>query len=376
MKKNQIPLPCFLLEEAKLIRNLELIRSVKNAAGIDIILAFKAFSMWHSFPLIKQYLDGATASSLWEALLCAEGLETKAHTYSPAYLPEDIEQLGSCSSHLTFNSISEYDRYAAQLRQQAVSLGLRVNPEYSTVATDLYNPASKGSRLGVTAKELKKKGLPKFIEGLHFHSLCESSAQDLVDTLAAFEKRFAAFLPKLKWVNMGGGHLMTGKDYDIELLIKTLKSFRKKYNVKVILEPGSAIAWETGDLHCRVLDIVKSHGTQTAILDVSFTAHMPDTLEMPYRPVIEGANKDGKGKFSYRLGGVSCLAGDFLGEYGFDKKIKPGDELILKDMMHYTMVKTTMFNGVKHPSIACLKKDGNLEVWRTFTYDDFKSRLG
>jgi len=368
------PLPCFLLEEEKLINNLRLIKSIRKEAGVDIILALKAFSLWPTFPLIKKYMSGATASSLWEALLCNDEMGRKAHTYAPAYLPEDLKQLCDLSSHLTVNSLNEYYRHQDLLSAKKVSVGLRVNPEYSIVETDLYNPAAVGSRLGVPSEVLEKNGLPPEIEGLHFHTLCESSAEDFKKTLEVFEQKFRKYFKQLKWVNFGGGHLITKAGYNVDLLIETLLEFKSRHKLKIILEPGSAIAWQTGDLHSRVLDIVDNGGVKTAILDVSFTAHMPDTLEMPYRPEVE--ETDPKGKYKYKLGGVSCLAGDYLDDYRFVAPLQVGDVLVLKDMMHYTMVKTTMFNGVKHPSIGFRKKNGNIDIWRKFTYQDFKNRLG
>lgn len=373
-KSPDYPLPCYLLDEEKLIANLKLIKSIRREAGVDIILAFKAFALWPIFPLLKKYLSGATASSLWEALLCQEEMGIKAHTYAPAYLPEDIKKICELSSHLTVNSLEEYYRHEHIFKKNKVSIGLRVNPEFSTVKTDLYNPASVGSRLGVAIEGLEKNGLPSGIEGLHFHTLCESSAQDFKSTLNVFEKKFKKYFKQLKWVNFGGGHLMTKKGYDVDLLIATLSAFKRRHRLNIILEPGSAIAWETGDLHSRILDIVENGGIKTAILDVSFTAHMPDTLEMPYRPDITDTHP--KGKYKYKLGGVSCLAGDALDYYNFEAPLQVGDVLVLKDMMHYTMVKTTMFNGVKHPSIAVKKKNGSVEVLRKFTFADFKNRLG
>jgi len=373
---NSCPSPSFVLEEARLRKNLVLLQHVQQQADISIILALKAFAMWKVFPLVGQYLSGATASSLHEARLIFEEMGVKAHTYSPAYIPRELEELLGYSSHITFNSIQEYERHRAQLEAfpSKVSPGIRVNPEYSTVETDLYNPAVPGSRLGEMVDAFGGK-LPDGVEGLHFHTLCESGAEDLEKLLAAFEQRFGHFIPQLKWVNFGGGHLITRKDYNVPLLIKLLRDFRARYRVEVIMEPGSAVAWETGVLVASVLDIIESGGIKTAILDVSFTAHMPDTLEMPYRPVIEGASDPVENRPSYRLGGISCLAGDYLEEYGFENELQVGDRVIMKDMIHYTMVKTNHFNGVLHPSICIRKEDGNLEVVRTFTYEDYKNRL-
>lgn len=370
----EAPSPAFVLEENKLIRNLALIQTISKDAEVDIILALKGFSMWTVFPLIKQYLSGATASSLHEARLIYEEMNCKAHVYAPAYHPAEMEELLHYTSHLTFNSLNEFHRYKALLQQQKkISLGLRVNPGYSTVETALYNPASTTSRLGELASNIVE--LPPEIEGLHFHVLCESNAADLAVVLEHFEAKFGQFLPQLSWVNFGGGHLMTRKGYDLDLLKKLLVDFKNKYQVDLILEPGSAIAWQTGSLMTTVLDIIENGGVKTAIIDASFTAHMPDTLEMPYRPKIIGASDFTKNLPSYRIGGVSCLAGDFMEAYSFTQPLNVGDRIIFEDMMHYTMVKTTTFNGVKHPSICILKTNGDLEIVRSFGYEDFKNRL-
>ncbi|MTI32890.1 carboxynorspermidine decarboxylase [Xanthovirga aplysinae] len=377
MDYDQIPSPCFVLDEALLRRNLELISKVQEEAGVDIILAFKGFAMWSAFPLVKEYLKGATASSLHEAKLCFEEMECLAHVYSPAYLPEEFEELMSYSSHIVFNSIGQYEQFYpfTQTSAHPISCGLRVNPEYSDVDTDLYNPCSPGSRLGIT-KEKFPSILPKGVEGLHFHVLCESDSYGLEKALRGLEERFGSYLHQVKWVNMGGGHLMTRKDYDTDHLIQLLKAFQEKYQVRVILEPGSAIAWETGILKARVLDIVENKKVKTAILDVSFTAHMPDTLEMPYRPSIEGAKEPHENsEHLYRLGGISCLSGDFMEEYDFGRALKVGDSILFKDMIHYTMVKTTTFNGVKHPSIGIWTENQQFKLVREFSYHDFKGRL-
>lgn len=379
MDISKIPAPCYVLDEALLRKNLELIDRVQKEAGVQIILAFKGFAMWSAFPLVRQYLSGATASSLSEARLCAEEMGVKAHTYSVAYLPREFGRILKLSSHITFNSLSQYRRYRGRLAKhpEKVSAGIRVNPGWSPVGTALYNPAAPGSRLGEAAANFRGR-LPEGIEGLHFHTLCESSSYDLETTLAYFEEGFGAFLPHLKWVNFGGGHLMTRKGYDLEHLIGVLRRFRARYpHLHVILEPGSAIAWDTGVLVATVLDIVRNKGIRTAILDVSFTAHMPDTLEMPYRPRVRGANADPApgDKHLYRLGGVSCLSGDFMTEYSFDAPLRIGQRLIFEDMIHYTMVKTTTFNGVTHPSIAIWREDDRLDVVRRFGYRDYKMRL-
>lgn len=370
---SQVPSPAYVLDMARLRRNLELIQRVQRESGASVILALKGFSMWRVFPFVKEYLAGATASSLHEARLIFEEMGVPAHTYSPAYLPAEFEEMLRYSSHITFNSVAQYERFKDQL--QSVSAGLRVNPEFSVVDTDLYNPSAPGSRLGTMLENIGSE-LPTGIEGLHIHTLCESSAEDSANLFSAVEARFGHFFPQLKWINFGGGHLMTRKGYDVEHLIKALAGFRARHpHLEVILEPGSAIAWETGELVSTVLDIVDSRGVKTAILDVSFTAHMPDTLEMPYRPKVLGASDPVPGKPTYRLGGVSCLAGDFMTEYSFDQELQIGDQLVLWDMIHYTMVKTTTFNGVRHPDICIWHEDDQLEIVKHFEYGDFRNRL-
>ncbi len=366
--------PAFILEEAKLIQNLQLIQKVAKDAEVEIILALKGFAMWKVFPLVAQYLSGATASSLHEARLIYEEMGVKAHTYAPAFIPSEFEEIIRYSSHITFNSLSQFARYLPVVQAKSgLSVGLRVNPEYSTVATALYNPGSPTSRLGEVAQNIRE--LPAEVKGLHFHVLCESAAADLEKVLEAFERKFARFFPQLEWVNFGGGHLMTRKGYDLAHLVFLLKSFKERTGLHVILEPGSAIAWETGPLVTTILDIIENNGVKTAIIDASFTAHMPDTLEMPYRPRIAGATDPVPGKPAYRIGGVSCLAGDFMTEYSFDQPLRVGERLVFEDMMHYTMVKTTTFNGVKHPSIGILRTNGTLEMVRNFGYEDFRDRL-
>jgi len=367
------PSPAFVLDEAKLLENLTLLREVQERAGVSIILALKAFAMWNEFPLIGDYLSGATASSLHEARLIYEEMGCLGHTYAPAYRPSEFAEITKYSSHITFNSISEYQRYRLRLPRN-ISVGLRVNPGYSPVETELYNPALPGSRLGASPAAFEE-GWPEGIDGLHVHTLCESGADHFLFLVEALEENFGQYLAKLRWVNFGGGHLITRSDYDIKLLVKTLRRFKEKYGVTITLEPGSAVAWETGDLVSTVLDIVEAGGVKTAMLDVSFTAHMPDTLEMPYRPKILGATDPTSLKPTYRLGGISCLAGDFLAEYSFENELAVGDRVILKDMMHYTMVKTHHFNGVSHPSICKWTKNHQLEVVKTFTFADYKNRL-
>lgn len=373
----KIPSPCFVLNEHLLDKNLKLIASVKEKAGIDIILAFKGFAMWNSFPLIRKYINSTTSSSLHEARLAFEEFRTLTHTYSPAYLADEFDELMSYSSHITFNSLNQFQQFLPSIKnyKRKISLGIRVNPEFSEVGTELYNPCAPGSRLGVIADDLPKK-LPNEIEGLHFHTLCESRSFDLEKTLKAFEEKFARFLPKIKWVNMGGGHLMTHKNYNTEHLIKILKEFKERNGVEIILEPGSAFAWETGYLVSDVIDIVENKGIKTAILNVSFAAHMPDCLEMPYKPKILGAYHEPQTNLpTYRMGGNSCLAGDFVGFWSFEKKLKPGDKIVFEDMIHYTMVKTTYFNGVAHPSIGTWNNKDGFRLIRKFGYEDFKNKL-
>lgn len=371
----QVPSPAYVLDIARLRRNLKQIARVQERSGVRIILALKGFALWRVFPLVAEYLHGATASSLHEARLIQEEMGVKAHTYSPAYLPGEFDAIQGVSSHITFNSIAEYERYRGRLKP-GISPGLRVNPQYSDVSTDLYNPASPTSRLGLTAEHFPD-GLPEGIEGLHIHTLCESAAAASEQLIASVVEQFGHLFPQLRWINFGGGHLLTRPGYDTNRLVAALLHFRESYpHLEVWLEPGSAIAWETGELVSTVLDVVENGGQQTAILDVSFTAHMPDTLEMPYRPCILGATDPVPGKPTYRLGGVSCLAGDFLEAYSFEQPLQPGDRLVFRDMIHYTMVKTTTFNGVKHPSICLWTEAGRLEVVRTFGYEDFKNRLG
>ena len=370
-----IPSPAFVLDVRRLRKNLQLMAEVQEKADVSIILALKGFALWRVFPLIHEYLQGATASSLAEARLIREEMGVKAHTYSPAYLPLEFSDLAQYSSHVSFNSLAQYQQFHEEAQQAGCSIGLRVNPQYSEVTTDLYNPAVPGSRLGILDTQLPGM-LPSGIEGFHVHTLCESSAQATEQLILALEQRFGPWLPHLKWINLGGGHLMTREGYDVEHLIEVLRAFRQRHpHLSVILEPGSAVAWETGELVSTVLDIVDSGGIKTAILDVSFTAHMPDTLEMPYRPKVLGATDPVPGKPTFRLGGVSCLAGDYMTEYSFAEPLRIGDQIILWDMMHYTMVKTTTFNGVTHPSICLWTEDDQLEVVRRFGYEDFKNRL-
>lgn len=374
----EIPSPCFVLEEDLLRKNLKLIQSVAGEAEVEIILAFKGFAMWSVFPIVREYITGATASSLNEARLCAEEMRSEAHTYAPVYDMETFPEIIRLSGHITFNSLSQYERFYPLIRQSGkkMSVALRINPEFSEVETDLYNPCAPGSRLGIIAAHLGPR-LPEGIDGLHFHTLCESWSTDLEKTLAVVEEKFGHLLKQAKWINMGGGHLITRKGYDICHLITLLKNFKLHYpNLHVILEPGSAFAWETGFLKATVLDVVENKGIKTAMLNVSFAAHMPDCLEMPYQPRIRHASSTPlPGKPIYRMGGNSCLSGDYYGSWSFDEELRAGDDLILEDMIHYTMVKTTFFNGVQHPSIGIIREDGEFQLIRRFGYEDYKGKL-
>ena len=378
--------PIYIIEEEKLRRNLSLIARVAKEADVEIILAFKAFALWKTFPIFREYIRSTTASSLSEARLAFEEFGSKAHTYSPAYTDDEFDEILRCSSHLTFNSLTQYERFHERVGGKA-SIGLRVNPEYSEVGTALYNPCAPGTRFGVTADKLPDK-LPKDIEGFHCHCHCESGADVLERTLVHIEEKFAKWFPQLKWLNLGGGHLMTRKDYDVPHLINILKELHHRYPwLKIILEPGSAFAWQTGPLVSHVVDVVEDKGIKTAILDVSFTCHMPDCLEMPYMPEVRGATVqevssqtspplEGLGEaFTYRLGGNSCLSGDFMGYWQFDHELQVGEEVIFEDMIHYTTVKTNTFNGISHPAIGMLHTDGKLEILRQFGYEDYKNRM-
>jgi carboxynorspermidine decarboxylase len=373
---NIIPSPCYVIDEVRFRKNLSLIKHVAVESGAEIILAFKGFSMWGVFDILKEYVGGAAASSLHEARLCFEKIGAPAHTYSPVYKKDEFSEIIKYSSHITFNSLSQYGQFSGNIRKsrRKISAGLRINPEFSEISHGLYNPCSPGSRLGITAEDLRG-GIPEGIEGLHFHVLFEADSFALEKVLRVVESKFVKFFSQLKWINMGGGHLMTRNGYDTKHLIRIIKDFRKRTGLHVILEPGSAFAWETGELVATVEDIVENQGIRTAILDVSFTAHMPDCLEMPYKPSIVGAVDGLKGKHVYRLGGNSCLSGDAMGEWTFGKDINAGDRIIFLDMIHYTMVKTTTFNGVQHPAIGIWTLDNKFRVIRKFGYKDYKGRL-
>ena len=379
MNINEIQTPFYVVYEDRLRSNLELISEVRRRAGVDVIMAFKANALWRTFGIVREYCRNSTASSLNELRLGREFLGGEVHSYCPAYTSATIDEYIAGSSHITFNSLGQYVRFADKVREARrrghdISPGLRVNPRCSVIETDIYNPALPGSRFGVGATELSG-GLPEGIEGLHFHALCESDSFALERVLAAFEEQFGHLLPQLKWVNMGGGHLMTREGYDIEHLISMLTDFRRRHpNLKVILEPGSAFTWRTGDLITSVVDTVENDGVPTAIVDVSFSCHMPDTLEMPYKPAITESVPEGQGE-PWRLGGNSCLSGDYMGDWYFSETLEAGQRLTLEDMNHYTTVKTTMFNGIQHPDIVLCHSDGRCEYLRRFTYDDYKNRM-
>lgn len=374
--------PIYIIEEAQLRRNLQIIKDVAQCTNAEWILAFKAFALWKTFPVFREYISSTTASSLSEARLALEEFGAKAHTYSPAYKDDEFDEIASCSSHLTFNSLTQYERFHE--RAGECSIGLRVNPEYSEVGTMLYNPCAPGTRFGVTADKLPEQ-LPRDIKGFHCHCHCESGADVFERTLNHIEQKFSKWFTQLEWINFGGGHLVTRNDYDIEMLVRLMQDFHVRYpHLKVIFEPGSAFAWQTGPLVSSVVDIVEDKGIRTAILDVSFTCHMPDCLEMPYYPEVRGAKYVEEKQVSnhlplpprhYRLGGNSCLSGDFMGLWQFDHELQVGDQVIFEDMIHYTTVKTNTFNGITHPAIGMLHIDGSLELLRRFTYEDYRSRM-
>lgn len=371
---SQVPSPCYVLEEKRLVRNLEILQKVEREADVKIICALKGYSMWSTFPLVGKYLAGATASSVNEARLAREEMNKEVHVFAPVYKESEIDEILSLANHITFNSFGQWMRFRDKTLRARVSPGIRVNPEFSTVETDLYNPCGRFSRLGVTQKEFRPELLDG-IEGLHFHALCEQNADALDAVLENFEARFGEWIPKMKWVNFGGGHHITRKDYDVERLIRILRDFHKRYpNVQVILEPGEAVGWQTGELVSTVEDIVHNE-KDIAILDISVSAHMPDCLEMPYRPTVLSAGEPGEKKFEYRLAGDTCLAGDVVGDYSFDSPLRVGDRIVFFDMIHYTMVKTTFFNGVPHPSIGIWTSDEKFKLVRSFTYEQFRDKL-
>jgi carboxynorspermidine decarboxylase len=369
-----VPSPCFVLEETRLRHNLEILDYVQKKSGAKIICALKGFSMWSTFPIVAEYLPGATASSLNEALLAKNEMKKEVHVFAPLYEDQEMDQIISIADHISFNSFSQWQHFKNKIIKSKVSPGIRVNPESSTVETDLYNPCGRFSRLGVTQKEFKPE-LLEGLEGFHFHALCEQNVDALESVLEAFEKKFGAWIPQMKWVNFGGGHHITRKDYEVEKLIQLIVSFKKRYpGIDVILEPGEAVGWQTGELVATVGDLVYNE-LDIAILNISVSAHMPDCLEMPYRPMVRGSGLAQEKKFTYKLTGNTCLAGDVIGDYSFDEPLKAGDQIIFEDMIHYTMVKTTFFNGVRHPDIGIWTKENQFKLVRHFTYEQFRDKL-
>ena len=370
---DKLPSPAFVCEEELLIKNLELLKKVQDEAGVNILLALKGFALWSTFDICKDYLKGCCASGLHEALLAKEKFQKEVHTYSPAFKDDEIDEIIDISNHLVFNSFNQLNQFRNRAKCKT-SIGLRVNPEYSSVEVDLYNPCAAFSRLGITKANFQEDNLED-VEGLHFHALCEQNVDALKGALANFEERFRKYLPKMRWVNFGGGHHITREDYDVDGLIQLLIDFKKRYpHLEVYLEPGEAVGWQTGYLIATVLDIVEN-GMDIAILDTSAEAHMPDTLAMPYRPDVRDSALLNEKKYNYKLAGNTCLAGDVIGDYSFDKPLNVGDKIILEDMIHYTMVKTTTFNGIKLPSIVLKKNNGCYQIVNNFGYNEYKSRL-
>ena len=368
--------PCYVVDESLLKKNLEILKEVQDKTGCKIILALKGFAMFSVFPIIREYLRGVSASSLDEARLGAEEFKREVHTCAPAYREDEFSDLLKYSDHIIFNSISQWQKFRPEVvaSSKSIKCGLRINPEHSEVKVPIYDPCAPGSRLGIKIAQLEGKDL-EGITGLHFHTLCELNSDSLERTLKAVEEKFGSFLGNLEWVNFGGGHHITRDDYDVDLLCKLIKDFSKKYDVEVYLEPGEAIALDTGFLVASVLDVIKGE-TDIAILDTSAACHMPDVLEMPYRPEIEGSGKLGEYTYNYRLGGLSCLAGDIIGEYSFPEPLEVGSRITFKDMAHYTMVKNNTFNGVRLPSIALYNPEtDHMQIVRKFGYEDYHSRL-
>lgn len=380
--------PYYILYEDKLRENLKLINKVSSESGVEIILAFKAFALWKTFDIFKEYICSTTASSPFEAKLANDYFGSLAHTYSPAYEENTFNTILECSKCITFNSLSQYSRFYDKIKDwnsnpanHNISAGIRINPERSEIATDIYNPCAPGTRFGISASDMPAN-LPDGIEGFHCHCHCENDSYALERTLDTIESKFGKWLGNIKWLNLGGGHLMTRKGYDINHLVKILRDFRHRHPIlEIIMEPGSAFAWQTGDLIASVVDIVEDKGIKTAILNVSFTCHMPDCLEMPYQPEVEGALSLGNeiknitDENIFRLGGNSCLSGDFMGYWLFPNGLNVGDEIIFKDMIHYTTVKTTMFNGIQHPSICMKRHNGNIQMLREYKFEDYRDMM-
>lgn len=381
-QSSEIPTPAYVVYEDRLRSNLKKLKRVAEETGVSLIMALKANALWKTFPVIREYFKDSTASSLNEMKLSSDFLGGKIHAYCPVYTDESFGAFMDRCSHITFNTLAQFEKFHPVAVNNElnggrhVSLGLRVNPKCSVIEHDIYNPAVAGSRFGMSISQLPER-LPEGIEGLHFHMLCESDSSDLERVLERFEQDFGKYLPDLKWVNFGGGHLITRKEYDVERLIKIIGEFRKRHpNLEIIMEPGSAFTWQTGDLKVTVLDVVEDEGIRTAIIDASFACHMPDCLEMPYKPAIaESLPDDADEGIEYRLGGNTCLTGDFVGNWKFKEPLRPGDQLTLLDMNHYTTVKTHMFNGVQHPSIWFIRTDGEPQLLKKFGYEDYRDRM-
>ncbi|MDO5344224.1 MAG: carboxynorspermidine decarboxylase [Lachnospiraceae bacterium] len=379
MRINEIPTPAYVLDEKKMIRNLEILKDVQDRADCKILLAQKAFSMFCEYPLIGTYLKGTTASGLYEARLGKEEMGKENHIFSPAYRKSEIEEIAEICDHVIFNSFSQLEKYGEYCRKRT-GIGLRINPECSTQGEHaLYDPCTPGSRLGITAqnfdREVQKN--PRAldgVEGLHFHTLCEQNADDLETTLQAVEEKFGKYLKRMKWLNMGGGHHITREDYDVERLVRCIRYMKETYGLEIYLEPGEAVALNAGYLVTEVMDVVEN-GIKTLILDVSAACHMPDVLEMPYRPPLRDSGKPGEKEYTYRLSSCTCLAGDIIGDYSFDREIKVGDRLYFQDMAIYSMVKNNTFNGIGLPAIVVMNEQGNCRIIRQFGYEDFKERL-
>jgi carboxynorspermidine decarboxylase len=371
----KLPSPCYIVDERLLIKNLEILKSVRERTGCRILLAQKGFSMFSLYPLIRKYLDGTTASSLFEARLGHEEMGGETHIFAPAYRDDEFEEIIKICDHIVFNSFSQWKKFKSKVKEQErkIDCGIRINPEYSEIKTDIYNPCFKNSRLGVTLENFEPDMLDG-IDGLHFHTMCEQNSDVLERTIKVVDEKFGKYISRMKWLNFGGGHHITRADYDVETLVRSIMFIREKYGINVYLEPGEAIALNTGYLVCTVLDTLKN-GMDIAILDTSAACHMPDVLEMPYRPEIIGAGKPGEYSYTYRLGGPTCLAGDVIGDYSFKEPLRPGDKLVFCDMAHYTMVKNNTFNGINLPSIASFNEQDGIKIIKQFGYEDFKSRL-
>ena len=369
------PSPAFVVDERLLERNLKLLKSVQDRTNCDILLALKGFSMWSTFPMARNYLAGITSSSLFEARLGFEEFGKEVHAYAPAYAEHEIDEYLTYVDHIVFNSFDQLNKYKDKVlnHEKNISIGLRVNPGYSEVETPLYDPCYINSRLGIPFESFKPDELDG-VEGIHFHAMCEQGAEVLERILVHFEEKYGKYLHQMKWINFGGGHHITKPGYNVELLVSLINRIQETYDVKVILEPGEAIALNTGYLVATVLDIVHN-GMELAIVDSSATCHMPDTLEMPYRAHIIGSGQPNEKAYTYRLGGMTCLAGDIIGDYSFDEPLQAGDKIVFTDMAHYTMVKTHMFNGVNLPSICTYNDEQGIKVIRSFQFEDYKGRL-